>query len=113
MCNWPSGVNRNFFGLTTTVKENVKTIEFESGTKRTYLKNTTPKKKYSVSLSLWSKNEEVAFWNWYNDTILSGSLTFAFSDFTTQDRITEYRLVSVPSISGQYPKTLTLQIEEV
>lgn len=112
MENWSSSVNKNFFGLTTTVNENLNTIEFESGVKRTYLKNTTPKKKYSVSLNLWTKTEEVAFWNWYNDTILSGSLTFGLKDFTTQSGLTEYRLTSVPSVSGQYPKTLTLQIEE-
>lgn len=113
MENWASNVNQNFFGLTTTVNENVNTIEFESGVKRTYLKNTTPKKKHSLSLNLWTKTEEVAFWNWYEDTILSGSLTFGLTDFSTQNKITEYRLVSVPSVSGQYPKTIILQLEEV
>ena len=112
MENWSSDVNKNFYGLTTTTIENINTIEFESGVKRTYLKNTTPKKKYSVSLDLWTKEEEVAFWSWYNDTILSGSLTFGLTDFTTQNGTTEYRLTSVPNVSGQYPKTLTLQIEE-
>lgn len=112
MENWPSGVNRNFWGLSTSVKDNLQVVEFESGAKRTYLKNSQAKKTFSFSLSLWTKAEEMSFWGWYEDTILSGSLTFALPDFITHAALTEYRLTGQPSVSGQYPKTLTLNVEE-
>lgn len=112
MENWPSGVNRNFWGLSTSVKDNLQTVEFESGAKRTYLKNSQAKKTFSFSLSLWTKEEEASFWSWYDNTILSGSLTFGLADFLTGSGTTEYRMAGRPSVSGQYPKTLKLSVEE-
>lgn len=112
MENWPGNVNTDFYGLTTTVKDNLETVEFESGAKRTYLKNSVAKKTYTFSLTLWTNEEEQNFWSWYNDTILSGSLTFALTDLLTGSGTTEYRLTSQPSVSGQYPKELTLTVEE-
>lgn len=112
MENWAQGVNQDFYALSTTVTENVEVVEFESGAKRTYLKNSSPKKKYSFSLSLWTRAEEINFWNWYENTILSGSLTFGLTDLTKLSGTTEYRMTGVPSVSGQYPKTVQISVEE-
>ncbi len=111
--SWPSGVNRKFYGLSTGVEKNTKEIEFESGKKRTYLLNSTPRKTFRVSLSLESKAEETAFWGWYENDILSGSLSFVLPDFIALDHDTEYKLTSTPTTEGQYPKKLTLEMEEV
>lgn len=113
MEKWPDKVNTDFWALETSVNENTQSVEFESGIKRTYLKNSVAKKTYTFSLALNNKTEELAFWNWYDNTILSGSLSFSLYDFLTQSEITEYRLTSKPSVSGQYPKTLNLTVEEV
>lgn len=112
MENWPKAVNTDFYGLTTSAKENVQTVEFESGAKRTYLKQSVAKKTFQFSLTLWTLEEEKAFWTWYDDTILSGSLTFGLTDLLTGSGTTEYRLTSQPSVSGQHPKSLSLTVEE-
>lgn len=112
MENWPGTVNTDFYGLTTSVKDNLQTVEFESGAKRTYLKSSEAKKTYSFSLTLWTLEEEEAFWSWYDDTILSGSLSFGLTDLLTGKGTTEYRLTGQPSVSGQYPKELSLSVEE-
>lgn len=112
MESWSKNVNTDFYALSEGVTENVNTVEFESGVKRTYLKNSVAKKTFSFSLMLWTKEEERAFWSWYDDTILSGTLTFGLPDFITGTGTTEYRLTEKPSVSGQYPKELSLSVEE-
>lgn len=109
---WPSDVNTDFFSLNTGVEGNTKEISFESGKKRTYLLNSSPRRTYSASLYLWTKKEETAFWTWYDDEILSGSLSFNLPDFTELGGATEYKLTSTPTVEGQYPKVLSLEFEE-
>lgn len=110
---WPSGVGTGFYALETGVSENTKSLSFECGKKRTYLLNSSPKRTFKVSLDIWTEKEESAFWTWYADVIKSGSLSFVLTDFIDGKTQTEYRLTSTPSTEGQYPKTLTLEMEEV
>lgn len=112
--NWNSNVNTDFFNLTTFPEDNVIRIGYESGRESTCLKNSTPKKQHSFTLLLWNRTEELAFWDWYENTILSGTLSFILTNLLSRTGNKEYKMTSVPTVeSGAYPKELTINVKEV
>lgn len=116
---WCNKVNQNFYGLDSSYTENTKSISFSSGRKITYLKNTTPKKKYALLLSvddlkkIEGKTEFEWFLDWYENTILSGTEEFLLNDVITHKGLKSYVLSSIPTWKGQAIKQISLTIEEV
>lgn len=112
--NWPEGVPNKFYGMQRTPENNTLTTEFESGKKRYILKNSSPKITFSVMLDLKSKTEELLFWNWYKDVLLSRTQTVMLPDFLEPDSETEkeYRMIEEPSAEGLLPKTFTFNFKE-
>ena len=111
--NWPNDVNTNFYGMTGSSVENVITTEFESGKKRTRLKNSSVKRTFSVNLDLWTSAEDESFWDWYDTSLRSRAQTVWLKDFRGTNVIKEYRMTQEPSSEGQKPKILSLTFEEV
>jgi hypothetical protein len=111
---WPATVNTDAYGLETTPIENVERILFESGKERTYLKNSSGRKRHAFMLSMedvGDDSEYKTFLDWYNDTLLSGSLTFNFPNLITHTGTKEYKLLNYTA-SGQKRKEVTLEVEE-
>ncbi len=105
--------NEKFYAMSTGSIENIEKTEFESGKNRTYLKNGTGKKAHKMSFTLWKKTEEVAFWNWYDNTLLSRTEPIQMTNFITQQGNTLYMMSEEPEIpDGQYPKECQVSFEE-
>lgn len=111
--NWSEDISTTFYGMTTTTTENIITTEFESGKKRTRLKNSSPKRTFSVKLDLWTKEEETGFWTWYDTRLHSRAQTVWLPDFFGRPEMKEYRMTAEPTCEGQRPKILSLSFEEV
>lgn len=113
MVNWWK-VEEKFYGMTTATKENIETVEFESGKPRDFLKDSTPRKIHSVSFKIVSKDEEIFFWDWYENTLLSRTQTVKLIDLLKGEGFKEYRMASEPQTNdSQYPKEFTTSFEEV
>lgn len=109
--SWCKDVNRRFFGVNRTPKPNVRKVSFESGKDRTYLLNSSVKRTFSANLTL-TKAEEIAFWDWYDNVVLSGSDSFILPDILTGIGEKEYKFVGEPSVDGVSPRKLTVTIME-
>jgi len=113
---WSASVNTNAYGLDIGGGDNVERVEFESGKSRTYLKNSVPKKLYSFILSMedvGSSSEFKAFVTWWENTLLSGSLSFLFPNLITHSGTSEYRPTGTYSANGQKRKEVTISVEEM
>lgn len=123
--SWNLHVNMNFYGLDGSYTENTEEVSFKSGRTIQYLKNSTPKKQYSLNLWLndtkaitdstlgQSKTEFGWFLYWYENTVKSGTETFYLENIVTRDdTFNEYRLIDIPSWNGQANKEVTITIEE-
>lgn len=119
MANWNSHVNTNFYGLDSTFIDNTKEVSFASGRKIKYLKNTTPKKRFSFMLSVddkkrvEGKTEFEWFLYWYENEVYSGTESFKLLDFITHSALKDYILDGVPTWKGQAIKEISLSIEEL
>lgn len=115
----------NFYGLDGSYTENTEEVSFKSGRTIQYLKNSTPKKQYSLNLWLndtkaitdstlgQSRTEFGWFLYWYENTVKSGTETFYLENIVTRDdTFNEYRLIDIPSWNGQANKEVTITIEE-
>lgn len=124
--NWNLHVNKNFYGLDGSYTENTEEVSFKSGRTIQYLKNSTPKKQFSLNLwlndtksisdsSLGLKKTEFGwFLYWYENTVKSGTESFYLPDVSLRSsgNYVEYRLIDVPSWNGQADKEVTITIEE-
>ena len=105
--------NEKFYAMSTGSVPNVETTEFESGKNRMYLKNSTGRKSHKVSFVLWKSSEETAFWNWYDNTLLSRAEYVQLTDFISGSGIKLYQMTEEPSIpDSQYPKECQVSFEE-
>lgn len=113
---WPEGVNTNAYGMDIGSGSNVERIEFESGKSRTYLKNSVGKKRFSFLLSMVDDgpgSEFLTFVAWWDNVLLSGSLSFLFPDLLTHSGLAEYKPVNPEyGARGQLRKEVTLEVEE-
>lgn len=110
---WPGTVSAKFYGMTRSTEENSEEVKFESGKTRRYLRNSSPKKNFSVSVDLWSRQEERDFWEWYSETLLSRVNWVTLPDFTGSGESKDYEMTDEPSSEGQMPVVLTLSFREV
>lgn len=114
--NWNNEINTDAYGMDTSANENVIRVEYESGKEKTYLKNSSVKKVFTFMLSMQDKganSEYKKFWAWYDNVLLSGSLSFMFPDLITHSGLKEYIMTDVPSAKGQNPKEVTIAVKEV
>jgi hypothetical protein len=96
--------------------DNVEYTVFESGKARTFLKNSAPKKVFSFILSLedvGASSEFKTFITWWEETLLSGSLSFTFPNLITHSGNAEYRPTQTYSVSGQKLKEVSISVEEM
>lgn len=113
--SWPVGVNTDAYSMDKEPNDNVETIRFESGKLRTYLKNSVGKKQFSFLLSFDDTTvggEYDLFVAWWDEVLLSGSLSFYFPDLRKRDQLTEYYALGDYGSSGQNPKEVSLTVEE-
>jgi hypothetical protein len=114
--SWPSGVNTNAYGMDIGGGDNVTSVEFESGKARTYLKNSAPKRVFSFIIEMedvGAASEYKVFLSWWNNTLLSGALSFYFPDLITHTGLKEYRMTDTYSAVGQKHKEVKLSAEEM
>lgn len=114
--NWCNDVNTDAYGMDTGVLNNVIRVEYESGKEKTYLKNSSPKKIFTFMLSMNDKgtnSEYKKFWDWYDNVLLSGSLSFMFPNLFTHSGLKEYKMTAEPTATGQNPKEVTISVKEV
>ena len=117
--NWSSYVNTGLYGASSGYNDNLEKVDFKSGRTVFYKKNSTPKKKFNVSLDVNDsekvdgKTEFQWFLFWYEQILGGGTEHFYFTDLITHSGTREYFLTSEPSWDGQKTKTIKLEIEEV
>lgn len=114
--SWPSGVNTKAYGMDIGGGENTESVEFESGKSRTYLKNSAPKKVFSFLLymdDVGSSSEFKTFVAWWEQVLLSGSLSFYFPSLVSLSGLKEYRPTETYSASGQHKKEVSISVEEM
>lgn len=105
--------NEKFYAMSTGSVDNVVVTEFESGKNRMYLRNSTGRKSHQVSFTLWKKTEEIAFWNWYDNVLMSRSEYVQLTDFISGSGTKLYQMTEEPSIpDSQYPKECQVTFEE-
>lgn len=110
---WPEDVNKKFYGLTTGADENYVEVQFESGRKRRFKKNSTVPCTHSFSFLLKNKAEEKAFWRWYKEDLQGGAVEFEIPSILDPSENQCYMLASPPSVDkSQYPKEATLEVYE-
>lgn len=114
--SWSSAVNTKAYGMETDGGDNFETVSFESGKQRLYLKNNTAKKIFTFSLAMddtGASSEYKTFVEWWENTLLSGTLPFYFPDLITHSGNTEYQATKTYSVTGQKTKIVTLSVEEM
>lgn len=103
-----------FYDMNTSSKENIEVLEYENGKPRTYLKDSTSRKTHSFSFDITSKEDEIAFWDWYDNVLLSRSEHLELTDVISGKGKKEYRVTAEPYIPDtEFPKECNLSIEEV
>ncbi len=117
---WSENVNARFYGQDGGYAENTEKVEFKGGRTVEYLKNSTPKKTHAVSLCVGDTGTPVKdgrtefghFLDWYENTVMSGTVPFYLTDLTTGSGRRLYRLTEPPSWTGQRHKEISLVLEE-
>ena len=118
---WSENVNTRFYGQDGTYVENWEEVEYKSGRRIYYLKNTLPAKSIAVNLMLNDRKAERVdgktefewFLYWYEYVCKSGTETFYLTDLISGNSTREYRLTEAPTWEGQAFKEVTLTLEEV
>lgn len=116
---WDSHVNTKFYGEDGGYSGNREKVEFKSGRKIFYLKNSVPKKTHSVNLRCEDTEKKDGrtefgwFLWWYETVIKSGTRPFYLEDITGLSGTKEYMITEEPSWNGQRYKEVSLQLEEI
>lgn len=118
---WDSHVNTDFYGQDGSYNDNTEEVEFKSGRKVKYLKNSLPRKTHALNLrcadkgtpKLSGRTEFEWFLFWYENTVKSGTESFYLTDIVTGTGTKEYRLAETPSWNGQRYKEVSIKLEEV
>ncbi|WP_147612331.1 hypothetical protein [Treponema pectinovorum] len=117
MIAWAKGVNKKVYGLNITQSNNFTEVTFESGLKRRYLNDFRAYKQYSFKITLNdspndSQSEYKKFLNWYENTLMSGALSFSFIDFDDIKKTKEYFFAQAPTVQGQALKEVSISLQE-
>ncbi len=119
--NWPAGVNKKAYGQDSSYDENREEVEYKSGRRIYYRKNSIERQTHAVNLSMddkkpisGSKTEFRVFLAWFENDIKGGTVPFYFPDVTVRDGQTErlYYMKETPTWSGQGRKEVTFTLED-
>ena len=117
--NWSGKVNTRFYGQDGGYAENTEEITYKSGRRISYLKNSRPRKTHALKIAVddtkktGGMTEFEYFLSWYENEILSGTLSFYLPDVITGLGEKEDRMTEPPSWTGQAIKEISIQLEEV
>ncbi len=120
MAEWSEYVNANLYGQDGSYNDNTEKVEFKSGRKIEYLRNSVPKKTHALNLSckdkgtpkINGKTEFEHFLYWYENTVKSGTIPFYLTDVITGSGRKLYT-IKVDGWTGQKNKEISLTLEEV
>lgn len=116
--SWDSHVNTDVYGQDGGYNDNRETVEFKSGRKILYRKNTRDTKTHALNLSVDDstkvdgKTEFQWFLYWYENIIKSGTVPFSFTDVIMHTGTTDYYLSDTPTWKGQKTKEISMKFEE-
>lgn len=120
MIDWDSHVNKDVYGVDSSYSENTEDVSFKSGRRVSHLKNTLPRKSFSVTMRfddstvIDGNTEFRRFLAWFESDIKSGTLSFSFPDISERGAgEREYRITEPPTWTGQRYKTVSMTFEEV
>ncbi|MCF0222952.1 MAG: hypothetical protein HUK20_01665 [Fibrobacter sp.] len=117
--NWDSHCNTKAYGADNAYVDNRESIEFKSGRKIFYKKNSLAKKTHALkfcfndSTEVDGKTEFEWFLFWYEVTLKSGTESFYFTDIITHAGTKEYKIKESPTWSGLKEKEISLSFEEI
>lgn len=120
MAEWSEYVNADLYGQDGSYNDNTEEVEFKSGRKIEYLRNSVPKKTHALNLSckdkgtpkINGKTEFEHFLYWYENTVKSGTIPFYLTDVITGSGRKLYT-IKVDGWTGQKNKEISLTLEEV
>lgn len=118
IAEWCSYVNSNFYGADSSIIDNREIIEFASGRKIYYRKDSGEKKSFSVKLKLNDsvktdgKTEFEWFLYWHKNTLKDGTVPVKLTDFITHSGTTNYIMTGNPTWSGLKNKEVSFILEE-
>lgn len=108
--NFPTNVNKKFYEKEEELLDNSSTIEYSSGRKTTFLKNSRFLQKTSVKLSLQNPTEYNSFLTWYKDILGGLSGVFVCAELGNS----YYRFSENPTFENKQKYTIvSMKIEEV
>lgn len=119
--NWPEGVNKKAYGQDSSYAENREEVEYKSGRRIYYRKNSTERQTHAVNMAFddarpvsGSKTEFRVFLSWFEDVIKGGTVPFYFPDVTVRDGQTSrlYYMKEPPTWSGQKTKEVSFTLED-
>lgn len=118
--NWPTGVNTKAYGMESGWSDNREEVEFKSGRRVYWLKNSEARKTHSVMMTFDDKTaisgaltEWQVFQNWFKNTIKSGTVPFYFPDLSNKGTGTRlYYMTETPTAKGQEKKEASFTLEE-
>lgn len=118
--NWPQGVNKKAYGADNGFAENREAVEYKSGRRVYYLRNSVARKTHAVTMKFddvtivsGGKTEFGLFMHFFETTIKSGTVPFYFADLSNKgvgERL--YYMIETPQNKGQREKIVTFTLEE-
>ncbi|MCM1218949.1 MAG: hypothetical protein NC548_31085 [Lachnospiraceae bacterium] len=116
--NWSAHCNTDAYGQDGGFEENREELEFKSGRKIFYNKNSKPKMTHALNFrfddkaKIGGKTEFEWFLYWYEVTMRGGSESFYFDDIITHMGKREYLLANPPTWTGQRTKEVSVTFTE-
>lgn len=115
---WSERINAKFYGYDGGFSENRNEVEFKSGRKVFYLKNSSPGTRAAVNIRfedrkiIDGKTEFGWFLDFWRNTLKSGTIPVKLPDFSGGgDKL--YWITEEPTWTGQKYKEVSLEFEEV
>ena len=120
VASWPSHVNKNVYNVDHGWTENREEIQFKSGRRVFWLKNSSVKKTFSVKMKFddsvivsGGKTEWGLFCDWWETTLACGTVAFEFVNVANRGTGTKnYFITEKPSGGGLKTKEVSFTLEE-
>lgn len=118
--SWPARVNKNVYGAEHGWTENREEIQFKSGRRVYWLKNSEARKTFTVKMKFddsaivsGGKTEWELFCEWWETTLACGANAFEFVDIAKKGTgVKNYYITSKPEGTGLKTKEASFTLEE-
>lgn len=118
--NWPQGVNTDAYGADNGYVDNRETVEYKSGRRAYYRKNSVERKTHAVSMKFndsvivsGGKTEYGLFKDFFENELKGGTLPFYFPDVSNKGNgLRLYYMAETPRDKGLRTKEVTFTLEE-